>query len=118
MQQSYGIRNEIRIELDREKIERDSEYDYIDLVEYLDTEFAEQGFIRKVDTDVLCYYSDEPNNLLKQAVCYARVVKEPAIFGNLKSWYLVEYRNNDFINPAMIENALQTIAKHGGNPLW
>ena len=118
MQQSNGTRNEIEIELDREKIEREGEYDYIDLVEYLDTEFAEQGFIRKTDTDVLCYYSDEPNNLLKQAACYARVAREPAIFNNLKKWQIAEYQNMDFITPVMVENVLDTIARHGGNPLW
>lgn len=112
--QSNGTRNEIEIVLDREKIEREGEYYYDDLVEYLDTEFAEQGFIRKPNTGSLCYYSDEPNNLLKQVVCYARVVDEPAIYGNLKSWQIAEYKNNDFINPVMVENVLDTIAKDGG----
>lgn len=118
MQQPNGTRNEIGIELDREKIERDGEYDYADLVAYLDTEFAKQGFIRKPDEDYLCYYSDEPNNLLKQVVCYARVVDEPAIYDNLKSWQIVEYKNNDFANPVMVEDCLATIARHGGQTSW
>ena len=116
--QSDGIRNEIYIELDREKIERDDEYEYADLVEYLDTEFAEQGFIRKPDSEGLCYYSDEPNNLLKQVVCYARVVDEPAIYGNLKSWHIAEYKNYNYVNPVMLEDCLETIARHGGRTSW
>lgn len=118
MEQFGEVRNEIALELDKEKIEREGEYDYVDLVEYLDTEFAAQGFVRKADTDCLCYYSDEPNNLLKQAVCYARVAREPAIFGNLKKWQISEYQNRDYINPVMVENVLETIARHGGKPLW
>lgn len=116
--QSNGTRNEIIIELDREKIERDDEYYYDDLVAYLDTEFAKQGFIRDRYAGALRYFSDEPNNLLKQAACYARVAKEPAIFGNLKKWQISEYRDRDYVNPVMIEDCLETIAKHGGNPLW
>ena len=61
--QSNGTRNEIIIELDREKIERDDEYYYDDLVSYLDTEFAKQGFIRDRYAGALRYFSDEPNNL-------------------------------------------------------
>ncbi len=113
MQQSNGIRNEIGIELDREKIEREGEYDYDDLVAYLDTEFGKQGFVRNYNEDYLCYYSDEPNNLLKQVVCYKRVIEQPAIFNNLKGWQLVEYKNHDFVNPVMVEDCLETLAKHG-----
>lgn len=112
--QSNGTRNEILIELDREKIERDDEYEYADLVEYLDTEFAKQGFVRDNSADELRYHSDEPNNLLKQVVCYARVVDESAIFDNLKSWRIAEYKNYDYVNPVMLENVLETIAKDGG----
>ena len=118
MQQSAGTRNEIKIELDREKIEREDKYGYADLVAYRDEEFGKQGFVRKPDSDALCHYSDEANNLLKQAVCYARVAQEPAIFGNLKQWIISEYNNGDYINPVMVENVPETIAKHGGNPLW
>lgn len=117
MQQSNGTRNEIGIELDREKIERNGEYNYDDLVAYLDTEFAKQGFVRNYDEDYLCYYSDEPNNLLKQMVCYMCVVQQKAIYENLKGWQLVEYKNHDFINPVMVENVLKTIAKNGGRAI-
>lgn len=112
--QSNGTRNVIIIELDREKIEREDEYEYADLVEYLDTEFAEQGFVRDKSSAELRYHSDEPNNLLKQVVCYARVVDEPAIYGNLKSWQIAEYKNYDYVNPVMLEDCLETIAKDGG----
>lgn len=113
MQQNNGIRNEIGIELDKEKIERDGEYNYDDLVAYLDTEFAKQGFIRNYEEDYLCYYSDEQNNLLKQVVCYKRVIEQPIICKYLKGWQLVEYKNNDFINPVMVEDCLETLARNG-----
>ena len=106
MQQSNCTRNEIDIELDRVKIERDGEYDYEDLVAYLDSEFAKQGFVRNYDKDYLCYYSDEPNNFLKQIACYSIVKNQPAIFKNLKMWQLVEYRDNDFVNPYSVDDAL------------
>ncbi len=112
------VRNIIDIELDREKVEREDEYEYDDLVEYLDTEFGKQGYIRDREKSTLYYYSDEPNNLLKQVVCYARVVDEPAIFGNLKSWHIAEYRNHDYVNPVMVEDALETIARHDGQTSW
>lgn len=116
MEEFFEVRNEIKIVLDREKIEREGEYDYDDLVEYLDTEFADQGFIRQPNEECLCYCSDETNNLLKQVVCYARVVDEPAVYDNLKSWHIAEYRNNDFVNPVMMEDVLETIAADGDNP--
>lgn len=113
MQRTNGTRNEIGIELDREKIERDGLYDYNVLVEYLDTEFGKMGYVRNNAEDYLCYYSDEPNNLLKQVVCYKRVIEQPAICKYLKGWQLVEYKNHDFINPVMVEDCLETLARHG-----
>lgn len=116
MKQSNGTRNEIGIELDREKIEREGEYNYDDLVAYLDTEFAKQGFVRSYDEDYLCYYSDEPNNFLKQIVCYSIVKNQPAVFKNLKGWQLVEYRNNDFVNPYSVDDALAVAVRSKYQP--
>ena len=114
----FKVRNIIKLELDRERVERDGEYYYEDLVKYLDTNFADVGFVRDYSSDELTYFSDEPNNLLQQTACFARIAKEPAIFNYLTVWEISEYKNNDFINPVMLENALEIIASHGGKPLW
>lgn len=118
MQQSNGTRTQYSIVLDREKIEREDEYDYNDLVEYLDTELGKHGFFRKSCEDCLCYCNDEPNNFFNQMAGYLVIVKQPAIYDNLKDWQLEEFEDNDFVNPAMVENVLETIAAHGGNPLF
>ena len=116
--QSNGTRNEIGIELDREKIEREGEYNYDDLVAYLDNAFVKQGFTSNHCDNCLCYYNDESNNFFQQMNCYLNIVKQSAIYNNLKSWQLIEFENNDYVNPIMVENVLETIAAHGGNPLF
>lgn len=109
------ITNEIYIELDREKIEREGLFDYDDLVNRIDTSYAESGFTRDKTKGELRYRNSEPNNFLKQCACYARIAYSQVLLHYIKEWYAQDYKNNDYEHPTFYENILETYKRrHSG----